>query len=113
MRASHAPLLAALFLCGQQLIGDSGVTLYDVTETSVRQAFVHDRALGRVAASEFSRMLLVVNEEWKQLKQTMCQIRGDVCKEQDLGEVGGQAWAAKTHFKVVVRRDKHSFRVRT
>jgi hypothetical protein len=58
-------------------------------------------------------MLLVVNEEWKQLKQTMCQIRGDVCKEQDLGEVGGQAWAAKTHFKVVVRRDKHSFRVRT
>jgi MFS family permease len=46
-----APLLAALFLCGQQLIGDSGVTLYDVTETSVRQSFVHDRALGRVAAS--------------------------------------------------------------
>ena len=60
-----------------------------------------------------SRMLLVVDEEWKQLKQTMCQIRGDSCKEQDLGEVGGQAWAAKTHFKVVVRRDKHSFRVRT
>ncbi|HEX2194123.1 MAG TPA: MFS transporter [Candidatus Limnocylindria bacterium] len=46
-----APLLAVLFLCGQQLIGDSGVTVYDVTETSVRQASVHDRALGRVASS--------------------------------------------------------------
>lgn len=46
-----APLLAVLFLCGQQLIGDSAVTLYDVTETSVRQSFVHDRALGRVASS--------------------------------------------------------------
>jgi MFS family permease len=46
-----APLLAAAFLCGQQLIGDGGVTLYDVTEASVRQSFVHDRALGRVGAS--------------------------------------------------------------
>lgn len=46
-----APLLAVFFLCGQQLIGDSAVTLYDVTETSVRQAYVHDRALGRVASS--------------------------------------------------------------
>ncbi|HEX5578140.1 MAG TPA: hypothetical protein VFY43_00550, partial [Candidatus Limnocylindria bacterium] len=46
-----APLLAVIFLCGQQLIGDSGVTVYDVTETSVRQALVHDRALGRVSAS--------------------------------------------------------------
>jgi MFS family permease len=46
-----APLIAVLFLCGQQLIGDSAVTLYDVTETSVRQSFVHDRALGRVASS--------------------------------------------------------------
>jgi Na+/melibiose symporter-like transporter len=46
-----APVLAVILLCGQQLIGDSGVTVYDVTETSVRQALVHDRALGRVSAS--------------------------------------------------------------
>jgi MFS family permease len=46
-----APAIAILFLVGQQLVGDSAVTLYDVTETSVRQAFVHDRALGRVASS--------------------------------------------------------------
>jgi MFS family permease len=46
-----APLVAVLFLVGQQLIGDSAVTLYDVTETSVRQAYVHERALGRVASS--------------------------------------------------------------
>jgi len=46
-----APLVAVAFLLGQQLIGDSAVTMYDVTETSVRQAFVHDRALGRVASS--------------------------------------------------------------
>ena len=46
-----APALAIMLLLGQQLVGDSAVTLYDVTETSVRQAFVHDRALGRVASS--------------------------------------------------------------
>lgn len=46
-----APLVAVAFLLGQQLIGDSAITLYDVTETSVRQAFVDDRALGRVASS--------------------------------------------------------------
>ena len=46
-----APLVAVAFLLGQQLIGDSAVTLYEVTETSVRQAFVDDRALGRVASS--------------------------------------------------------------
>ena len=43
------PLLAFGFLVGQQLIGDSAVTVYDVTETSVRQALVDDRELGRVA----------------------------------------------------------------
>jgi Na+/melibiose symporter-like transporter len=46
-----APLVAVVFLLGQQLVGDSAITMYDVTETSVRQAFVHDRALGRVASS--------------------------------------------------------------
>ena len=46
-----APIVAALFLAGQQLIGDSAVTVYDVTETSVRQAMVATRELGRVAST--------------------------------------------------------------
>jgi len=45
------PILAFAFLVGQQLIGDGAVTLYDVAETSVRQARVDARALGRVAAT--------------------------------------------------------------
>jgi predicted MFS family arabinose efflux permease len=45
-----APLLAALFLSGQQLFGDSAITVYDVTETSVKQARVADRELGRVSS---------------------------------------------------------------
>jgi MFS family permease len=48
---SGAPLIALAFLATQQLVGDSAITVYDVTETSTRQAFVHDRALGRVASS--------------------------------------------------------------
>ena len=46
-----APFVAALFLIGQQLIGDSSVTVYDVTETSIRQTMVRDRELGRVAST--------------------------------------------------------------
>jgi predicted MFS family arabinose efflux permease len=46
-----APLVAFAFLSAQQLIGDSAITMYDVTETSVRQTFVHDRSLGRVAST--------------------------------------------------------------
>jgi MFS family permease len=45
-----APLLAVLFLSGQQLLGDSAITVYDVTETSVKQARVADRELGRVSS---------------------------------------------------------------
>jgi predicted MFS family arabinose efflux permease len=46
-----APLLAVLFLLGQQLVGDAAVTVYDVTETSVKQARVADRELGRVSST--------------------------------------------------------------
>ena len=46
-----APLLAVLFLFGQQLLGDASVTVYDVTETSVKQARVADRELGRVSST--------------------------------------------------------------
>ena len=35
----------------QQLVADSAVTVYDITEVSVRQTLVHDRALGRVAST--------------------------------------------------------------
>ena len=45
------PLIAVACLVAQQLIADSAVTVYDVTEGSVRQALVADRELGRVAAT--------------------------------------------------------------
>ena len=45
------PLLAIVCLVLQQLVADSAVTVYDITEVSVRQSFVHDRALGRVAST--------------------------------------------------------------
>lgn len=43
--------LGALFLVGQQLLGDSLATVYEVTEVSLQQASVNDRVLGRVNAS--------------------------------------------------------------
>jgi predicted MFS family arabinose efflux permease len=45
------PLVAIAFLLWQQLVADSAVTVYDVTETSVRQSLVADRELGRVAST--------------------------------------------------------------
>ncbi len=45
------PLVAVAFLVGQQLIGDTAVTVFDVTEVSIRQARVQDRHLGRVNAT--------------------------------------------------------------
>ena len=45
------PLVAIGCLVAQQLIADSAVTVYDITEVSVRQTLVHDRALGRVTST--------------------------------------------------------------
>ena len=45
------PLLAIGCLVVQQLVADSAVTVYDITEVSVRQTLVRDRALGRVAST--------------------------------------------------------------
>jgi MFS family permease len=45
------PVIALLCLLAQQLIADSAETVYDVTEVSVRQTFVRDRELGRVAST--------------------------------------------------------------
>ena len=45
------PLVAVACLVLQQLIADSAVTVYDITEVSVRQTLVHDRALGRVTST--------------------------------------------------------------
>jgi predicted MFS family arabinose efflux permease len=45
------PLVALACLIAQQLIADSAVTVYDITEVSVRQTLVHDRELGRVTAT--------------------------------------------------------------
>lgn len=54
--------LGALFLIGQQLLGDSLATVYEVTETSLVQASVTDRVLGRVNASigTFTTLLTLV-----------------------------------------------------
>lgn len=43
--------MGALFLIGQQLFGDSLATVYEITETSLVQASVSDKVLGRVNAS--------------------------------------------------------------
>ena len=45
------PLVAIACLVGQQLVGDTAVTVFDVTEVSIRQARVGDRQLGRVNAT--------------------------------------------------------------
>ena len=48
---SGLPMVAIVFLVMQQLVADSAVTVYSVTEVSVRQTLVHDRALGRVTST--------------------------------------------------------------
>ena len=45
------PLVAIGCLVIQQLVADSAVTVYDITEVSVRQTLVRDRALGRVSST--------------------------------------------------------------
>jgi MFS family permease len=55
---SGAPLLAICFLLGQQLVADGAVTVYDITEVSIRQSVVQDRQLGRVNATVRVAMLL-------------------------------------------------------
>jgi predicted MFS family arabinose efflux permease len=45
------PLVAIGCLVMQQLVADSAATVYDITEVSVRQTLVHDRALGRVTST--------------------------------------------------------------
>lgn len=45
------PLIAIGCLVIQQLVADSAATVYDITEVSVRQTLVRDRALGRVSST--------------------------------------------------------------
>ncbi len=45
------PLIAIACLVIQQLVADSAATVYDITEVSVRQTLVRDRALGRVSST--------------------------------------------------------------
>jgi MFS family permease len=52
------PLVAIACLLGQQVIGDTAVTVFDVTEISIRQARVGDRQLGRVNATVRVAMVL-------------------------------------------------------
>lgn len=51
---SHAAAVGAAFLIAQQLIGDSGGTVYEVVETSLVQSSVDNRVIGRVNASFFT-----------------------------------------------------------
>jgi MFS family permease len=53
-----APLLAFGFLAAQQLIGDAGLTAFDISEVSLRQTVTDDRQLGRVNATIRVAMLL-------------------------------------------------------
>ena len=48
---SGLPIVAIVCLVMQQLVADSAVTVYDVTEVSVRQTLVRERALGRVSST--------------------------------------------------------------
>ena len=61
-----APLVAFGFLASQQLIGDAGMTAFDISEVSVRQTVTDDRQLGRVNATIRVSMLLA------QLVATLC-----------------------------------------
>jgi Na+/melibiose symporter-like transporter len=51
---SHMAWLGAAFLIAQQFIGDSGGTVYEIVETSLVQASVDNRVIGRVNASFFT-----------------------------------------------------------
>jgi MFS family permease len=53
-----APFVAFGFLASQQLIGDAGMTAFDISEVSVRQTVTDDRQLGRVNATIRFAMLL-------------------------------------------------------
>ena len=50
----HAFLLGAAFLVTQQLVGDSGGTVYEIVETSLVQSSVDNRVIGRVNATFFT-----------------------------------------------------------
>ena len=50
----HVAWLGATFLIAQQFIGDSGGTVYEIVETSLVQASVDNRVIGRVNASFFT-----------------------------------------------------------
>jgi MFS family permease len=55
---SGAPVIAFGFLAAQQLIGDAGLTAFDISEVSLRQTVTEDRQLGRVNSTIRVAMLL-------------------------------------------------------
>jgi len=60
--ATAANAVGVLFLVGQQIVGDSALTVYDINQVSLRQAIAPAHVLGRVNASvrvtEFGAVLL-------------------------------------------------------
>lgn len=59
---AHAALVGAAFLIGQQLVGDSFATVYEIVEVSLTQASVGERVMGRVNATigTFTTLLTLV-----------------------------------------------------
>lgn len=59
---SGAVVLGAAFLIGQQLVGDSAATVYEILEVSLVQSSVDNRVIGRVNAtiSTFTTLLTLV-----------------------------------------------------
>jgi MFS family permease len=51
---SHVAILGGAFLIAQQLVGDSGGTVYEIVETSLVQSSVDNRVIGRVNATFFT-----------------------------------------------------------
>ena len=68
--AGRCRCVAIACLIGQQLIGDTAVTVFDVTEVSVRQARVGDRQLGRVNATV--RVAMVMAQLAGTLRRRRC-----------------------------------------
>ena len=101
---SGAPLLAIAFLVGQQLIVDSAVTVYDITEVSIRQTLVTDRQLGRVNATV--RVAILVAELVCTIGAGVLALYIGLRATSFLAPLGGLIAAAVIWFSPVRRLDQ-------
>jgi MFS family permease len=98
---SGLPFIAIGCLVMQQLVADSAVTVYDITEVSVRQTLVHDRALGRVA-STFTVAAMVAQLVATLLAGVLAEVIG-LRATSWLAPIGGLVGAAILWFSPVRR----------